>query len=153
MHTCYRIAKGSEIPVYCRVCPKPSSPYLKKRMLPHLQGTIKLKAVSRLWQNTSFARTLSPSRETRLQAPLCYPTDPSSPPFLFAFINCSMVWIFSASCFSCFPFRHRRKTRKATQHKSNINIVFPKVVPIRIHPLMDLSYSFPLEDFSANQTL
>ena len=41
-----------------------------------------------------------------------------------------MVWIFSASRFSCFPFHHCWKTRKATQHKSNINTVFPKVVPI-----------------------
>ena len=49
VHTCYRIAKGSEISVYWRVCPKPSSPYLKKGMLPRLQGTIKLKAVSRLF--------------------------------------------------------------------------------------------------------
>ena len=56
--------------------------------------------------------------------------NPSSPPFLLAFINCSMVWIFSASPFICFPFCHRQKTRKATQHKSNINTVFPKVVPI-----------------------
>ena len=131
MHTCYRLAKGREIPVYCRVCPKLSSPsYLKKRMLPRLQGAIKLKAVSRLWQNASYAMTLNMSRETRLQAHLCYPINPSSPPFLFAFINCGVVWIFSASCFSCFPFCHHRKTRKATQHKSNINTVFPKVVPI-----------------------
>ena len=72
----------------------------------------------------------SPSKEARLQAGLCYPINPSSPPFLFAFINCSMVWIFCASCFSCFPFCHHRKTRKATQHKSNINTVFPKVVSI-----------------------
>ena len=50
VHTCYRTAKGSEISVYCRVCTKPSSPsYLKKGMLPRLQGTIKLKAVSRLF--------------------------------------------------------------------------------------------------------
>ena len=80
MHTCYRTAKGSEISVYCRVCTKPSSPpYLKKGMLPCLQGTIKLKAVSRLWQNTSYARTLSLSRETRLKAHLCYPINPSVP--------------------------------------------------------------------------
>ena len=46
-------------------------------MLPRLQGTIKLKAVSRLWQNASYARTLSLSRETRLQAHLCYPINPS----------------------------------------------------------------------------
>ena len=53
VHTCYRIAKGSEISVYCRVCTKPSSPsYLKKGMLPCLQGTIKLKAVSRLFGRT-----------------------------------------------------------------------------------------------------
>ena len=48
-------------------------------MLPHLQGTIKLKAVSRLWQNASYARTLNPSRETHLQAHLCYPINPSVP--------------------------------------------------------------------------
>ena len=35
---------------YCRVCPMPPFPsYLKKGMLPHLQGTIKLKAVSMLF--------------------------------------------------------------------------------------------------------
>ena len=39
--------------------------------------------VQTLWQNASFARTFSPSRETRLQAHLCYPINPSSPPFLF----------------------------------------------------------------------
>ena len=50
VHTWYHTAKGSEISVYCRVCTKPSSPsYLKKGMLPRLQGTIKLKAVSRLF--------------------------------------------------------------------------------------------------------
>ena len=126
------ISPASDISVYCRVCPKPSFPsYHKKGMLPRLQGTIELKALSRLfWQNTSFARTFSPSRETRLQAHLCYPINPSSLPFLFAFVNCSMVWIFSALRFSCFPFCHPQKTRKATQHKSNINTVFPKVVPI-----------------------
>ena len=71
-------SKGSEIPVYCRVCPKPFfTSYHKKGMLPHLQETIKLKAVSRLWQNTSFASTFSPSRETRLQAYLCCPINPS----------------------------------------------------------------------------
>ena len=53
VHTCYRTAKGNEISVYCRVCTKPSSPsYLKKGMLPRLQGTIKLKAVSRLFGRT-----------------------------------------------------------------------------------------------------
>ena len=54
------------------------------------------------------------------------------PLFLFALINCSMVWIFSALRFSCFLFHHRWKTGKATQPKSNINIVFPKVVPISV---------------------
>ena len=43
-------SKGSDIPVYCRVCPKSSFPsYHKKGMLPRLQGTIKLKALSRLF--------------------------------------------------------------------------------------------------------
>ena len=99
-------SKGSEIPVSCRVCPKPSFPsYHKKGMLPRLQGTIKLKVVSRLlWQNASFARTFSLSRETRLQAHLCYPINPSFPPFLFAFINCSMVWIFFAFALVVFLF-------------------------------------------------
>ena len=92
MHTCYHIAKGSEIPVYCRVCTKPSSPsYPKKGMLPRLQGTIKLKAVSRLWQNASFARTLSPSRETRLQAHLCYPINPSQS--LTPYTKANSKWI------------------------------------------------------------
>ena len=132
VHTCYLIVKGSKILVYCRVCTKPSMPSLSQ------EGNAPLFArdhqtqscVQTLWQNASFARTSSPSREAHLQAHLCYPINPSSPPFSFAFINCSMVWIFSASCFSCFPFHHHRKTRKATQHKSNINTVFPKVVPI-----------------------
>ena len=30
VHTCYRIAKGSEILVYCRVCTKPSIPSLSQ---------------------------------------------------------------------------------------------------------------------------
>ena len=86
--------------------------------------------------------------------PYCGFINPSSSPFLFAFINCSLVWIFSASCFSCFPFHHCRKTRKATQHKSNINTVFPKVVPLSEDACPNgLNYSFPLEDFSANQIL
>ena len=62
--------------------------------------------------------------------PYCGCINPSSPPFLFAFINFSIVWIFFALHFSCFLFRHCRKTRKAAQHKSNINTVFSKVVPI-----------------------
>ena len=46
-------SKGSDILVYCRVCPKPSFPsYHKKGMLPHLQGTIKLKVLSRLFGRT-----------------------------------------------------------------------------------------------------
>ena len=46
---CYCTAKGSEISAYCRVCPEPFlSSYHKKGMFPRLQGTIKLKAVSRL---------------------------------------------------------------------------------------------------------
>ena len=49
VHKCYRRAKGSEIPFYCRVCPEPFfPPYHRKGMFPRLQGTIKLKAVSRL---------------------------------------------------------------------------------------------------------
>ena len=49
VHKCYRTAKGSEIPAYCRVCPEPFlPPYHKKGMFPYLQGTIKLKAVSSL---------------------------------------------------------------------------------------------------------
>ena len=45
--------KGSEIPVYCRVCPEPFLfPYHKKGMFAHLQGTTKLKAVSRLLGRT-----------------------------------------------------------------------------------------------------
>ena len=43
MHKCYRTAKGSEIPAYCRVCPEPLS---QEGMFPYLQGTINLKAVS-----------------------------------------------------------------------------------------------------------
>ena len=58
--------------------------------------------------------------------------NPPFPPFLFVFISYSMIWIFSASRFSCFFFHHRWKTRKATQHKSNISIMFPKLVPISV---------------------
>ena len=45
-------SKGSEIPVYCQVCPEPFHSYHKKGMFPRLQGTIKLKAVSRLLGRT-----------------------------------------------------------------------------------------------------
>ena len=68
LHTCYRIAKGSKIPVYCRVCPKPSYPsYLKKGMLPCLQGTIKLKAVSRLFGRMPRLQGCS----ARAERPIC----------------------------------------------------------------------------------
>ena len=72
-------SKGEWNPCLLQSLSKPSFPsYHKKGMLPRLQGTIKLKALSRLfWQNASFARTFSPSRETRLQAHLCYPINPS----------------------------------------------------------------------------
>ena len=138
VHTCYLIVKGSKILVYCRVCTKPSMPSLSQ------EGNAPLFArdhqtqgyVQTPWQNASLASTFSLSREPRLQAHLHFPycgcINPSSPPFLFALINCSMVWIFSASRFSCFPFCHCWKTRKATQHKSNINTVFPKVVSISV---------------------
>ena len=66
-HTCYRTAKGSEIPVYYRVCPKSSSSYLKKGMLPHLQGTIKLKAVSRVFGRTPRIQGCS----ARAKRPIC----------------------------------------------------------------------------------
>ena len=61
-------SKGSEIPVYCRVCPKPSFPsYHKKGMLPRLQGTIKLKAVSRLFGRTPRLQ----ARSARAERPVC----------------------------------------------------------------------------------
>ena len=81
MHKCYRTAKGSEIPVYCRVCPEPFlPPYHKKGMLPRLQRTIKLKAVSRLLGRASClqarstqAESRSTQAESRLQAHLRFP--------------------------------------------------------------------------------
>ena len=61
-------SKGSEIPVYCRVCPKPSFPsYHKKGMLPRLQGTVKLKAVSRLFGRTPRLQ----GRSARAERPIC----------------------------------------------------------------------------------
>ena len=75
VHKCYRTAKGSEIPVYCRVCPEPFlPPYHRKGMFPRLQGTIKLKAVSRLFGRTPCMQ--GPSvRATLLTlhcAPFCF---------------------------------------------------------------------------------
>ena len=124
-------SKGSETPVYCRVCPELFlPPYHKKGMFPRLQGTIKLKAVSRLFGRTPHLQ----GRSARAERPVCRHISATlltlhlPPPsflfcfvlFCFSFINCSIFWIFSVSCFSCFPFRHCRKTRKATQHKSNM---------------------------------
>ena len=61
-------SKGSEIPVYCRVCPKLSFPsYHKKGMLPHLQGTIKLKAVSRLFGRMPHLQ----ARSARAERSIC----------------------------------------------------------------------------------
>ena len=61
-------SKGSEIPVYCRVCPKPSFPsYHKKGMLPRLQGTVKLKAVSRLFGRTPRLQ----GHSARAERPIC----------------------------------------------------------------------------------
>ena len=58
-------SKGSETPVYCRVCPEPFlPPYYKKGMFPHLQGTIKLKAVSRLLGRTLHLQALSAHAES-----------------------------------------------------------------------------------------
>ena len=75
VHECYRTAKGSEIPAYCRVCPEPFlPPYHRKGMFPRLQGTIKLKAVSRLLGRMPHLQARSaPSREPRLQARLHFP--------------------------------------------------------------------------------
>ena len=73
VHKCYRTAKGSEIPVYCRVCPEPFlPPYHRKGMIrkgtfPRLQGTIKLKAVSRLLGRTPRLQ----ARSARAESPVC----------------------------------------------------------------------------------
>ena len=68
MHKCYRTAKGSEIPAYCRVCPEPFlSSYHKKGMFPRLQGTIKLKAVSRLLGRTPRLQ----ARSAHTESPAC----------------------------------------------------------------------------------
>ena len=61
-------SKGSEIPVYCRVCPEPFfSSYHKKGMFPHLQGTTKLKVVSRLLGRTPRLQAQS----ARAESPVC----------------------------------------------------------------------------------
>ena len=68
VHKCYRTAKGSEIPAYCRVCPEPFlPPYHRKGMFPCLQGTIKLKAVSSLLGRTSCLQ----ARSTWAESPIC----------------------------------------------------------------------------------
>ena len=68
MHTCYLTAKGSEIPVFCRVCPEPFlPPYHRKGMFPRLQGTIKLKAVSRLLGRTPLLQ----ARSAQAESPVC----------------------------------------------------------------------------------
>ena len=61
-------SKGSETPVYCRVCPEPFlPPYHKKGMLPRLQRTIKLKAVSRLLGRASCLQ----ARSAQAESPVC----------------------------------------------------------------------------------
>ena len=68
VHKCYRTAKGSEIQAYCRVCPEPFlPPYHRKGMFPRLQGTIKLKAVSRLLGRTPRLQ----ARSARTERPVC----------------------------------------------------------------------------------
>ena len=61
-------SKGSEIHVYCSVYPEPFlSPYHKKGMLPRLQGTIKLKAVSRLLGRMPHLQ----ARSAQAESPVC----------------------------------------------------------------------------------
>ena len=69
VHKCYRTAKGSEIPAYCRVCPEPFLPpsYHRKGMFPCLRGTIKLKAVSILLGRTSCLQ----ARSAQAESPIC----------------------------------------------------------------------------------
>ena len=68
VHKCYRTAKGSEIQAYCRVCPEPFlPPYHRKGMFPRLQGTIKLKAVSRLLGRMPHLQ----ARSARAESPVC----------------------------------------------------------------------------------
>ena len=68
MHKCYRTAKGSKIPAYCRVYPEPFlSSYHKKGMFPRLQETIKLKAVSSLLGKTSCLQ----ARSAQAESPVC----------------------------------------------------------------------------------
>ena len=70
MHKCYRTAKGNEISAYCRVCPEPFlPPYHKKGMFPHLQGTIKLKAVSILLGRMPHLQAHSAQAEAHLRYP------------------------------------------------------------------------------------
>ena len=81
-------------------------------MFAHLQGTTKLKAVSRLLGRTPRLQ----ARLAQAESPVCrhistFPIVAALtlhlPLFLFALINCSMVWIFFALYFSCFSFHHR----------------------------------------------
>ena len=68
VHKCYRTAKESEISAYRRVCPEPFlSSYHKKGMFPRLQGTIKLKAVSRLLGRTPHLQ----ARSAQAESPVC----------------------------------------------------------------------------------
>ena len=68
VHKCYHTAKGSEIHVYCRACPEPFLfPYHRKGMFPRLQGTTKLKAVSRLLGRTPCLQAHS----ARAESPVC----------------------------------------------------------------------------------
>ena len=78
MHTCYRTAKGSEIHVYCRVCPSPHFLLITRRECSLIcKGPLNSRLCPDSLAEHSFARTFSPSRETHLQAHLCYPINPS----------------------------------------------------------------------------
>ena len=68
LHKCYRTAKGSEIPAYCRVCPEPFfPPYHRKGMFSRLRRTIKLKAVSSLLGRTPRLQ----ARSAWAESPVC----------------------------------------------------------------------------------
>ena len=68
VHTCYRTARGVKSLSTAESSQSPfSSPYQKKGMFPCLQGTIKLKAVSRLLGRTPHLQ----ARSARAEKPVC----------------------------------------------------------------------------------
>ena len=67
MHTCYRTARGVKSLSTAESVQSPFFSYHKKEMFPRLQGTIKLKAVSRLLGRMPRLQ----ARSARAERPVC----------------------------------------------------------------------------------